>query len=100
MVQFNVQLLAEVVLQVIPLDRGEIDFALRYSEKTGLISLEFQMPAGIDSVLENPAFAPDELVMSIIRGLSGKIEEVVDEIPDGNRLRLRFEIKRTDNVQI
>ena len=100
MVQFNVQLLAEEVLQFIPLDKGEIDFALRYSEKTGLISLEFQMPAGIDSVLENPAFAPDELVMSIIRGLSGKIEEVVDEIPDGNRLRLRFEIKRTDNVQI
>ena len=40
------------------------------------------------------------MAMSIIRGLSGKIEEVVDELPDGNRLRLRFEIKRTDDIQI
>ena len=96
MVQFNVQLLTEEVLQVIPLDKGEIDLALRYSEKSGLISLELQMPAGIDSVLHNPGFAPDELGMSIIEGLCDKIEEVVEEHPQGNRLRLRFEIKRAD----
>ena len=98
MVQFNVQLLTEEVLQVIPLDKGEIDLALRYSEKSGLISLELLMPAGIDSVLNNPAFAPDELSMSIIEGLCDKIEEVVEELPDGgSRLRLRFEIKRGEN---
>lgn len=96
MVQFNIQLLTEEVLQVIPLDKGEIDLALRYSEKTGLISLELQMPSGIDSVLNNPDFAPDELVMSIIEGLCEKIEEVKDNLPDGERLRLRFEIKKLE----
>ena len=95
-VQFNVQLLSEEVLQVIPLDKGEVDLALRYSEKTGLISLEFQMPAGITSVLNNPDFAPDELSMSIIEGLCEKIEEVIEELPDGPRLRLRFEIKKAN----
>ena len=52
----------------------------------------------VDSVLENPAFAPDELSMSIIEGLCDKIEEVVEELPDGvSRLRLSFEIKRVEN---
>ena len=96
MVQFNVQLLTEEVLQVIPLDKGEIDLALRYSEKTGLISLELQMPAGIDSVLKNPDFLPDELSMSIIEGLCDKIEEVNEDHPDGKRLHLCFEIKKSD----
>lgn len=95
-VQFTVQLLTEEVLQVIPLDKGEIDLALRYSEKTGLISLELQMPVGIDSILNNPAFAPDELSMSIIEGLCEKIEEVKDNLPNGERLRLRFEIKKIE----
>lgn len=95
-VQFNVQLLAEEVLHIVPLDKGEIDLALRYSEKSGLISLELQMPAGIDSVLHNPDFAPDELVMSIIEGLCEKIEDVKDNLPDGERLRLRFEIKKLE----
>lgn len=93
-VQFNVQLLSEEVLQVIPLDKGEVDLALRYSEKTGMISLELQMPAGIASVLNNPDFAPDELSMSIIEGLCETIEEQMEELPDGPRLRLRFEIKK------
>ena len=92
MVRFNVQLLAEEVLQVIPLDKGVIDLALRYSEKTNLISLELLMPEGIDSVLHNPDFAPDELSMSIIEGLCEEIEEQ----PQGTRVRLRLEIKRTD----
>lgn len=96
LVQFNVQLLTEEVLQVVPLDRGIVNLALRYSEKTGLISLELQMPAGMDSVLHNPDFAPDELSMSIIEGLCENIEEVVDDLPDGSRLRLRFEIKKVN----
>ena len=95
-VQFNVQLLTEEVLQVIPLDKGVIDLALRYSEKTGLISLELLMPAGIESVLENPNFAPDELSMSIIKGLCEKVEESIDKVAEGNRLRICFEIKKVD----
>ena len=93
-VQFNIQLLTEEVLQVIPLDKGTVDLALRYSEKTGLISLELLMPEGIASVLHNPASPPDELSMSIIEGMSEKIEEVMEKLPDGERLRLRLQIKR------
>ena len=93
MVRFNVQLLAEEVLQVVPLDKGSIDLALRYSEKTGFISLELQMPVGIKSVLHDQNFAPDEFSMTIIEGLCGKIEEAIEQQPDGERLRLRFEIK-------
>ena len=88
----------DVSTRIFYMDQGEIDLALRYSEKSGLISLEMLMPAGIDSVLHNPAFAPDELSMSIIEGLCDKIEEVVEEHPDGgSRLRLSFEIKRVEN---
>lgn len=94
-VQFNVQLLTEEVLQIVPLDKGKIDLALRYSEKTGLISLELLMPAGIKSVLNNPDFTPDELSISIIEGLCGNIEEHIEQLPDGSRLRIRFEVKKT-----
>jgi hypothetical protein len=32
--------------------------------------------------------------MSIIEGMSEKIEEVMEKLPDGERLRLRLQIKR------
>jgi polar amino acid transport system ATP-binding protein len=92
-VQFNIQLLTEEALQVVPLGKGTIDLALRYSEKTGLIALELLMPAGIASVLHNPTTPPDGLSMSIIEGLCSKIEETAENLPEGERLRLRFEIK-------
>lgn len=92
-VQFKIQLLTEEALQVVPLGKGTIDLALRYSEKTGLIALELLMPAGIASVLHNPTTPPDGLSMSIIEGLCSKIEETAENHPEGGRLRLRFEIK-------
>ena len=92
-VQFNIHLLTEEALQIVPLGKGTIDLALRYSEKTGLIALELLMPAGIASVLHNPTTPPDGLSMSIIEGLCSKIEEVTENLPDGDRLRLRFEMK-------
>lgn len=92
-VQFNIQLLTEEVLQIIPLDRGAIDLALRYSEKTGLIALELLLPSGIASVLDNPSTPPDKLSMSIIEGLCSKIEEVTENLSDGECIRLRFEMK-------
>ena len=92
-VQFNIQLLTEEILQIIPLDKGTVDLTLRYSEKTGLISLELLMPSGIDSVLNNPASPPDKLSMSIIEGLCETFGEVMEELPDSPRLRLSFEIK-------
>ena len=92
-IQFNIQLLTEELLQIIPLDKGTVDLTLRYSEKTGLISLELLMPSGIDSVLNNPASPPDKLSMSIIEGLCETFGEVMEELPDSPRLRLNFEIK-------
>ena len=96
LVQFNVQLLTEEVLQIIPLDKGEIDLALKYSEKTGGVSLEVLMPAGIVSVLKNKNFSPDDLSMTIVRGLCENIHEVVDDTPVGPRVRVCFEMKKMD----
>ena len=96
LVQFNVQLLTEEVLQIIPLDKGEIDLALKYSEKTGGVSLEMLMPAGITSVLKDKNFSPDDLSMTIVRGLCENIHEVVDNTPVGPRVRVCFEMKKMD----
>ena len=96
LVQFNVQLLTEEVLQIIPLDKGEIDLALKYSEKTGGVSLELLMPAGITSVLKDKNFSPDDLSMTIVRGLCENIYEVVDNTPVGSRVRVCFEMKKMD----
>ena len=96
LVQFNVQLLSEEVLQIIPLDKGEIDLALKYSEKTGGVSLELLMPAGITSVLKDKNFSPDDLSMTIVRGLCENMHEVVDDTPVGPRVRVCFEMKKMD----
>ena len=96
LVQFNVQLLTEEVLQIIPLDKGEIDLALKYSEKTGGVSLELLMPAGITSVLKDKNFSPDDLSMTIVRGLCENIHEVVDNTSVGPRVRVCFEMKKMD----
>ena len=96
LVQFNVQLLTEEVLQIIPLDKGEIDLALKYSEKTGGVSLELLMPAGITSVLKDKNFSLDDLSMTIVRGLCENIHEVVDNTPVGPRVRVCFEMKKMD----
>ena len=96
LVQFNVQLLTEEVLQIIPLDKGEIDLALKYSEKTGGVSLELLMPAGITSVLKDKNFSLDDLSMTIVRGLCENIHEVVDDTPVGPRVRVCFEMKKMD----
>ena len=90
-VQHQVQLLAEEVLQVVPLDRGEVDLALRYSEQDGSISMELLMPAGISTVLNDAEFAPDELSMAIIEGLC---DEISEESIDGSRVKLKFKLKR------
>ena len=93
-VQFRVQLLTEEVLQLIPLDKGEVDLALRYSEKEETVSLEVQMPTGIISVLKSQEFHPDELGWSIVEGLCSGMDEVVDDCPEGPRVRVRFSLAK------
>lgn len=95
-VQFRIQLLAEEVLQLVPLDKGEVDFALRYSEKDGTVSLELLMPVGVVSVLRNNDFQPDELSMSIVEGLCSEMKEVVDDLPEGPRVRVCFTMQKIE----
>ena len=97
-VRFKIQLLTEEVLLVVPLDKGEIDLALRYSEKDETLSLELLMPTGIFTLLKDKAFSPDELSMSIIEGLCEEMNEVVDDTPEGPRVRICFQMKKEENV--
>ena len=92
-VQNNVQLLVEEVLQVVTLDKGDVDLALRYSEKDGSISLELLMPQGINAVLNDETFAPDELSMTLIQGLCETVDEALEDTPDGQRVRLKFRLR-------
>lgn len=95
-VQFRVQLLAEEVLNIVPLDRGAVELALRYSKKSGAVSLELLMPQGIDSILKSPEFEPDEISMSIVSGLCDGMDEQQAGDDSSPRVRLRFQLK--DNV--
>lgn len=97
-VRFKIQLLTEEVLQVVPLDKGEIDLALRYSEKDGTLSLELLMPTNIITLLKDKTFVPDELSMSIIEGLCDEMKEVVDDTPEGPRVRVCFRMKK-ENIE-
>ncbi|MBR4845516.1 MAG: amino acid ABC transporter ATP-binding protein [Bacteroidaceae bacterium] len=92
-IQHQVQLLAEEVLQVIPLDKGEVDLILHYSEENGSISLELLMPLGIVTVWKDTKFAPDALSLSIIQGLCYEITESVDDTPEGPRVKLNFNLR-------
>ena len=92
-IQNKVQLLVEEVLQIVPLDKGEIDLALRYSEKDTSISLELLMPPSIRSIFNDETLRPDDLIMSLIQGLCERREEVIETSPDGPRVRLRFRLK-------
>lgn len=93
-VQHNVQLLAEEVLQIVPLNKGEIDFMLRYSEENGSISMELLMPVGLKKVLNSSMFKPDNLSLSIIEGLCDSMEETLEDCIDGPRVRLKFNLKK------
>lgn len=93
-VQNKVQLLVEEVLQVVPLDRGEIDLSLRYSEKNNSISLELLMPGQIKSIFNDDEFTPDDISMSLIEGLCESREEVMENTADGPRVHLKFILRQ------
>ena len=81
-------MLTEEVLRVLQLDKGEVDLVLRYSEKTGDVSLELLMPTGIVSILKDKSFVPDELSMSIVKGLCVNVYKVLEDTPVGPRVRV------------
>jgi polar amino acid transport system ATP-binding protein len=92
-IQHQVQLLAEEVLQIVPLDKGEVDLALCYSEKSGTVTMELLMPSGVTAVLNDSEFAPDELSIAIIEGLCEEISETMESGENGEKLRLKFKLK-------
>ena len=92
-VQHQIQLLAEEVLNVVPLNKGEVDLALCYSEKMDSVSLELLMPVGIVTVWKDSKFAPDELSLAIIEGLCDDISEEVCDTSEGPRVKLKFTLK-------
>lgn len=87
-IQFRVQLLAEEILQQVPLDKGDVEFALRYSEAEESISIELLMPEGITSVLKETT--DNAISMSIIKGMTKEMTEITEDISGSPRLRLRF----------
>ena len=92
-VQFRVQLLAEEVINIVPLEHGTVTLSLRYSKKKGVIFLELLMPQGIESILNSPEFVPDEISMSIISGLCDEMDELQEGTADSPRARVRFHLK-------
>ena len=92
-VQFRVQLLAEEVLNVIPLNLGTVELALRYSKKNGAIFLELLMPQGVRAIFGTSELEYDEISMSIVRGLCDGIDELLEGDAASPRLRVRFQLK-------
>ena len=92
-VQFRVQLLAEEVLNVIPLNLGTVELALRYSKKNGAISLELLMPQGVRAIFGTSELEYDEISMSIVRGLCDGIDELLEGDAASPRLRVHFQLK-------
>lgn len=70
---YNLQLLAEELLQVVPLDNGA-ELTLSYSEKTGEKVMEWLLPEVFSPVL-TPEADPDPISMSIINGLCSEVKE-------------------------
>ena len=101
-IQFRIQLLAEEMLHLIPLNMGDMEIALNYSEKNSSISMEFLLPQGCGGILHNndkPAGEmdngtdpnPDNLEASIIQGLCDTMEE---KVTTDNRIKLVLTLKK------
>lgn len=82
----NILLLVEESLQLIPHTNG-LDLWLTYSEKTQEVSLIIDLPQRIGSILDGE-LELDVLSLSIVKGLTGKIEEEFEE----GRQRIRMTV--------
>ncbi|MEG1563792.1 MAG: amino acid ABC transporter ATP-binding protein [Bacteroides sp.] len=76
--QYNIQLLVEEMLQVIPLDSG-LDLAFNYSERSGQLTLEMLLTD--DKQIFGPAAEKelDPISLSIIKGICKSIDEEIEE---------------------
>ena len=88
-IQFRIQLLVEEMLHLVPLDKGEVEIALNYSEKDSSVSMEFLLPQGCRG-FENLS-DPHNLEASIIKGLCDTVKE---EAVEGNRVKILLTLKK------
>jgi polar amino acid transport system ATP-binding protein len=90
-IQFRINLLAEELLHIVPLDKGEVEISLNYSEKDTSVYLEILLPQGCSGIMHACYADPDNLEARIIQGLCDSIEE---KITEGNRTKLTFTLKK------
>ena len=74
-IEHNILLLVEECLQIIPLKNGA-DLLLDYSEKTGEITLNLEIPSSTGSILKGDN-EPDPISISIINGLTNGLKESI-----------------------
>ncbi|MEG1089608.1 MAG: amino acid ABC transporter ATP-binding protein [Bacteroidales bacterium] len=84
-IQYNIQLLVEEVLQIVPLNKG-LDLKFNYSERSGKLYLELLLSN--DTLVLGAEKKPDPISMAIINGLCGEVIETVEE----GRTKIRCEL--------
>ena len=98
-IRFRIQLLSEEILQLVPLNMGDVEIILNYSEKNSSVSLEVVLPEGCSGAeitgngstnADDSSLTPDNLGASIVRGLCDTIETVVTK---ENRVKMIFILK-------
>ena len=91
--EMNIQLLAEEILKLVPLDKGDVDLSMRYSEKEKRVSMELLFTGITESVLRSSQFQSDELSLAIVNGLCEDLNEVVENTYLGPCMKVRMNIK-------
>jgi hypothetical protein len=51
------------------------------------------MPQGVTAIFGASEFVPDEISMSVVRGLCDGVDELLEEDAEVSRLRVRFQLK-------
>ena len=88
-IQFRIQLLVEEMLNLIQLNKGDVEIVLNYSEKNSAVSMEFLLSQQCKAcdIFQNP----NNLETSIIQGLCDTVEE--KEI-EGSRVKIALTLKK------
>ena len=98
-IRFRIQLLSEEILQLVPLNMGDVEIILNYSETNSSVSLEVVLPQGCSGSeitgncstnTDDISHTPDNLGASIVRGLCDTIETVVTK---ENRVKVILTLK-------
>lgn len=88
----NLELLAEEVMQISPIEKGG-ELILDYSEETHQLTLHMQLP--IEYLVLGGDTEPDMISMALINGLCSEVSEkfIVTDIYEERALRMTFVLK-------